>query len=175
MKKTKDYAPMEAGGFDLSDVFAYGEEVSRKVSDRSVIGVAELIERNGGKFHYIGYSQFAAHMDIFDKLIYVHAKDKFDVILPLYALGNEQCYMMAHELGHYTLHSGKWKCYAGMGGKSTIEKEANCFALGFLMPSDEFKSAYTKYKGDINRLSIHFDVPHRAVKSRVKSLSLQEK
>ncbi|GHT40836.1 hypothetical protein FACS189443_1740 [Planctomycetales bacterium] len=181
LKKAEDYKPMTAGNFNLSNVYGFGERVRESVAGRSGISptldLHALIKGNGGEIHYIDYACFKTfgERNIFEKSIYVHGEQQFDIVLPAYAALIENRYTIAHELAHYVLHSKTGECFARRNGDGAIEREADCFALGFLMPSELFKTIHRRCEGDLNELSIVFLVPTDAVNARIKSLNLCQK
>ncbi len=86
-------------------------------------------------------------------------------------------FTIAHELGHYFLHSGdpvgSKRIRAGRSGESTVvEQEANRFAAALLMPKNIFVEAFSASDGDILTLTGLFSVSRPAVAVRIKSLRL---
>lgn len=81
-------------------------------------------------------------------------------------------FTIAHELGHYILHSkiGEKPLFATRQAGSRAEWEANWFAAAFLMPADEFVVQWTESKGSIGRLINHFQVSGGAVEIRRDTL-----
>lgn len=162
---------MKEGRFDLSLVYGYGETVARNVKWSPDLDLHSLIRCIGGTIHHIDYADFRRYRDVFEDSIYVRSDKDFDLILPAYATSAENRYTIAHELGHYVLHSHEGMCYARRNGSTPIEIEADCFAMGFLMPSDYFRKAMQKFATS-QELSIFFLVPIEAVEKRKKSLGL---
>ncbi|WP_050025091.1 ImmA/IrrE family metallo-endopeptidase [Verrucomicrobium sp. BvORR034] len=81
-------------------------------------------------------------------------------------------FTMAHELGHYMLHSnlGKHPITIQRDGENNrVEWEANWFAAGFLMPEAEFKRLAARGWSDAE-IGEHFDVSEAAVEIRRKAL-----
>ncbi|EMO87426.1 ImmA/IrrE family metallo-endopeptidase [Leptospira noguchii] len=81
-------------------------------------------------------------------------------------------FTLAHELGHYILHSnfGSKDITINRSGESErIEWEANWFAAGFLMPRDKFIEEYRK-NPDTFYLSSQFKVSISAINYRIKFL-----
>ena len=172
LQQSGEYKPMSPGGYNLSLVYGYGEEIAKLVNWSPDLDINELIKRNGGTIHYIDYAVFRRYPDIFQNSIYVRSEKNFDIILPAYAGMVENRFTLAHELGHYVLHSKTSPMsYACRNGDTPVEKEADCFALGFMMPSDKFREACEKYK-TLFELSLVFRVPELAVKARALSLAI---
>jgi hypothetical protein len=82
-------------------------------------------------------------------------------------------FTVAHELGHYVLHSqlGKKRISVQRDGSGPVEWEANWFAAGFLMPEKDFRTRRKAGWGDAE-LAMHFDVSEAAVQVRRQSLGL---
>lgn len=81
-------------------------------------------------------------------------------------------FTIAHELGHYILHSkiGEKPLFATRQAGSRAEWEANWFAAAFLMSADEFVRVWTESGGSVGRLINHFQVSGGAVEIRHKTL-----
>lgn len=122
----------------------------------------------GGRLHY---------RSVFDDeatdTIYVHGQGDFDIVLPDHSTPRRDRFTIAHELGHYLLHSwiGKRPLVANRNGSDRAEWEANWFAAGFIMPEDEFKKAHAQ-KRSLSWLADHFDVSEHAAQVRCKVLGL---
>jgi Zn-dependent peptidase ImmA (M78 family) len=85
-------------------------------------------------------------------------------------------FTIAHELGHYFLHSkqGKKPIQVGRDGSNTrLEWEANWFAAAFLMPEPAFREAAKLWKNDPLGLAGKFLVSVEAVKVRMGTLGIQ--
>ena len=87
-------------------------------------------------------------------------------------------FTIAHELGHYFLHSGNPPgtdpITVGRSGEVTpIEKEANRFAAALLMPQDQFSQYFDRTNGNILSLAGIFSVSRPAVEVRIRSLGLK--
>jgi hypothetical protein len=177
-----EYTPMMAQGIESSLAFWAGDDLGKKTltETRKIppLDLSDIIRLNGGRIQYISPTDFCKLGErgrvLLTNSIYVHGEQDFDIILPTDAPLVEQRFTIAHELGHYALHSKTGKCFAKRKGNGQIEMEANCFALGFLMPSDEFKAAYEQYKGNMYRLATLFLVPLHIAESRITSLGLNQ-
>ena len=106
--------------------------------------------------------------------IYVHRKNDFDIVLPDYSTPRRDRFTIAHELGHFFLHSwmGERPLKAARNGSDRAEWEANWFAAGLLMPKAQFKSAHGE-KRSLSWLADRFDVSEHAAKIRCSVLGLQ--
>lgn len=83
-------------------------------------------------------------------------------------------FTIAHELGHYVLHSrlGQIPLSANRSGENDeAEKEANTFAACFLMPEEEVKEKFFEC-GNTEELAKEFNVSHTAMHWRCHNLKL---
>lgn len=100
--------------------------------------------------------------------IVVRGPRNFTIDLSPLASGYRRRFTIAHELGHYVLHSRLGKVAPvkiPRDGTGRLEWEANWFAAGFLMPAAEFKRL-AKLGWNDAELSRHFDVSMAAVEIR---------
>lgn len=165
------YRPMTAAEFELRHIYGYGEIIAQGIGLTSETDLHDLVKQNGGEIHYIDFAEFSRNQNIFENSIYVREAHDFDLILPLHVGRAENRYTIAHELGHYVLHAKKGMCYARRKGDTPIEHEADCFALGFLMPAAEFKRVAEQFHQN-RELSIIFQVPENIIAARKHSLGI---
>lgn len=104
----------------------------------------------------------------------VYGPNNFEIMVGPYATQERERYIIAHELGHYVLHSqyGKIPIRATREGSGRVEWEANWFAMGFLMPENEFRAVWERTEGSIILVAAHFDVAFKACEVRAKALFL---
>lgn len=145
------------------EIFLIAETLAKEsnflVGDR----IEALISRLGGTISY--------HVPESDIALSLEIKDySFNISIPYY-LGLERSrFSLAHELGHYVLHSNdtnKFKPYC----EEPIIWEANWFASAFLMPKEDFSLYCKEYNGDVNRLAIRYLVRPQQVEIRKKQLN----
>lgn len=81
-------------------------------------------------------------------------------------------FTIAHELGHYFLHSriGEKPLFATRQAGDRAEWEANWFAAGFLMPAEEFVEEWKKAEGSIGGLINRYQLSGGAIEIRRKTL-----
>lgn len=106
--------------------------------------------------------------------IHVHKEGKFTINLSPFTGHFRDRFTIAHELGHYFLHSraGKHEIRIAREGSNLVEWEANWFAAGFLMPEEAFRAQWKKVQGDHAALAAFFDVSPQTVRVRAKGLGL---
>lgn len=132
--------------------------------------IISLVQQLGGRIHYIDLLDAAADEDT----IFVHGHSDFDIILSSISSPNRDRFTIAHELGHYLLHSrqGAIPLVAARSGSNRAEWEANWFAAGFLMPAREFAAAFRSGKR-VFELASAFAVSEAAAAVRIKALGLK--
>lgn len=142
--------------------------VAKAVSFRPGGSVDAVIAVLGGRLHY------GEPVDSPEGgTIFVHGKDDFDIILPRWTSPRRDRFTIAHELGHYCLHSkfGEVPLVATRAGSGRSEWEANWFAAGFLLPEKVFREKVGQHLSDA-ALSSFFDVSTAAVEIRKKALGI---
>ncbi|MGZ0175141.1 MAG: ImmA/IrrE family metallo-endopeptidase, partial [Planctomycetales bacterium] len=103
--------------------------------------------------------------------IFVHGTEDFDICLPTYTSPLRDRFTIAHELGHYFLHSdqGEIPIVAFRNGSTRIEWEANWFAASLLMPKAEFRQAASRDLS-VAALAARFGVSQEAARVRKEAL-----
>ncbi|MDB6154018.1 MAG: hypothetical protein JWL90_2471 [Chthoniobacteraceae bacterium] len=103
--------------------------------------------------------------------ITVDGPKQFTISLSPYSGDRRSRFTIAHELGHYILHSkaGAIPLSVARDGSGPVEWEANWFAAGFLMPEQELQDKMAAGWGDAE-LAQHFHVSQAAVQIRKQSL-----
>jgi len=83
---------------------------------------------------------------------------------------------IAHELGHWFLHSNLGKeaieaCHSMEAENRVAENEAHLFAYGLLIPTKKLKEFVAKFGDDSTRVAAHFLVPEPIARQRILSLT----
>ena len=83
-------------------------------------------------------------------------------------------FTLAHELGHYIIHSelGKKSAKFTRYGSHQMEWEANWFAAALLMPKKKFQDMAKKYEYSTIKLAAYFNVSEMAIEVRKKVLKI---
>jgi len=109
-----------------------------------------------------------------DGAIDIRKREDFTIFLSPFTGPMRDRFTIAHELGHYFIHSGlgetAMKVARSEGGRE--EWEANWFAGGFLMPQKAFKREWKKSKGHLGTMASIFAVSTFTVHRRAKELKL---
>jgi len=113
------------------------------------------------------------HHDRDEGSIKVRSASDFTIYLSPFTGPLRDRFTVAHELGHYFLHSlaGRKPIQVIRRGSSAVEWEANWFAAAFLMPAQDFKDSWDSCEGKIEALAAHFYVSTDAIESRRRYLS----
>lgn len=147
------------------------ERVSEKLGYAPETDLHEVIKDLGGKISYLDMREWYKTES---GSIEVHAPNDFEVFLSQFTSPTRDTFTLAHELGHYILHSesGKKPIRVSRHGSNRLEWEANWFAAGFLMPAKRFRAAY-KDGNDFEELAKLFQTSVDAAKVRAKTLGLE--
>ncbi len=147
----------------------YSANLAKLASFRPGDDPASLVVRLGGRIHYQSIDEWVGE----DGSIFVHCESDFDVILPHYTSPLRDRFTVAHELGHYFLHSGQGETpiIAYRKGTGRLEWEANWFAAGLLMPSAQFKERAAA-TSSLEVLAAFFGVSVDAARVRKESLGV---
>ena len=107
--------------------------------------------------------------------ITVRGKNNFTIYLSSFTSQKRDNFTIAHELGHYVLHSklGTTPINANRddSSKSLVEREANCFAAEFLMPEKDLRQSFSTNSSLIH-LAEEYNVSLSAMKWRCHNLKL---
>lgn len=107
----------------------------------------------------------------------VRAKGDFTIYLSKATSHKRDVFTIAHELGHYFLHSklGEIPISANRSGDADeAEKEANSFAAAFLMPETKVRKLFEEKDRNISALADAFNVSLSAMNWRCINLGLKK-
>jgi Zn-dependent peptidase ImmA (M78 family) len=108
--------------------------------------------------------------------ILVHHENCFQIFISNVTSYLRNRFTIAHELGHYFLHSkqGEISIEVDRFDSNQVEWEANRFAAAFLMPHEQVENEWEKADGSecekVRKLAIHFNVSLDTMRIRLKSL-----
>jgi predicted transcriptional regulator len=109
----------------------------------------------------------------------VRGPAQWTIYLPSHTGPIHDRFTLAHELGHYVLHSKfgevpltASRIFSSNTALDLAEVEADAFALAFLMPKDKLDEAIRKYGIAPEILSAEFGVDSTIAKIRLDSLGL---
>lgn len=108
-------------------------------------------------------------------------KNIFTIYLSQATSEKRDVFTIAHELGHYVLHSHmgeisitakREQTQEHSSEIDTAEREANSFAASFLMPSEAVRKKHKEFHGNIAELADFFKVSYSAMLWRCRNLGL---
>jgi hypothetical protein len=130
----KHVAP-RATGYTLEEIEQLASSIAARLGYEPGNDIAPVIKRLGGEFRYLDTEDYFFRADC-ERLV-VDGPGRFTISLhKLGGLFNNR-FAIAHELGHYFLHSemGKIAIHANNSAERSAEEwEATVFAAAFLMP-----------------------------------------
>lgn len=154
-----------------SAVHRLAEQFAEKVGFLPGDSIESLVERLGGTVHYLG-----AHDSFFenDGSLTVWGPRNFEIRISGLTGAERDRFTIAHEIGHYILHSraGKKRIRAARCGSSRVEWEANWFASALLMPEADFRNTCLMYGADTSRVAARYLVSPKAAEIRMKALGI---
>ncbi|HEX8372479.1 MAG TPA: ImmA/IrrE family metallo-endopeptidase [Chthoniobacterales bacterium] len=151
-----------------ADVQRFASKAAKELGFSPGDNIEQLIERLGGRVTKSDWKSAAETGSLT-----VRGPRDFSISLSPMSGDRRSRFTIAHELGHYILHSdaGKKPLFIRRDGSGPVEWEANWFAAGFLMPQEFFQTKVAEGFGNAE-LAEHFGVSKEAVQIRRDSLSL---
>lgn len=144
-------------------------KVAEKLNYKPGDDLIALVRKLGGRIETADWSEVGSTGSIT-----VNGPRDFTISLSPLSGNRRDRFTIAHELGHYVLHSKIGKISplsVKRDGSDRIEWEANWFAAGFLMPEAEFHRLVGEGWSDA-WMAVHFDVSEAAVGVRRAGLGL---
>lgn len=153
-----------------SQIFQIAEKKARELDYQPGMNLTPIVEKLGGRIHLVALDEWYKTQDA---SIVIQGKDNFDIYISNFSGPLRNRFSIAHELGHYYLHSneGGTPIRAARSGSNRCEWEANWFAAAFLMPEEQFKVICEKYGNDLDYVAAHFLVSRKAADVRFESIS----
>lgn len=152
-------------------IFRIAEHFATKVGFLPGDRIEPLIERLGGTIEYLGsFSSIQAT----DGSLFVNGPDNFLIKVSAFTGPERDRFTIAHELGHYVLHSrfGKERIKAQRFGSTRVEWEANWFGAAFLMPAEDFRRTCVAYRNDLDAVAARYLVSPKAAQVRMAALGI---
>jgi len=177
MSNTRDNSMLQEAkptNIRRADIEMFAEKISSKYSLTQFEGknedpLSEFVTKLGGNIYYQNPSDLAASES---GSIKVWEQNNFEIYLSTFTGPLRDRFTIAHELGHYFLHSkqGEIPIRASRKGSGRLEWEANWFAAALLMPKKEFNEVSDKFNDDIYSIAGHFQVSTQAVSVRQEQI-----
>lgn len=166
------YKPQEPNIlYSFKSVNDFAEKIHYDFNLTNVSGEDKLIqfvENLGGKIVYD--DELAWHVNV-KQALQIRGENDFTIHFSKYSGPLHDRFVIAHELGHYFIHSqqGKIKGYYPRKSDGIAEFQANWFACGLLMPTKEFLDVLDVTQDEYT-IAGRFMVPTKAVEMRKKQL-----
>jgi hypothetical protein len=166
------FAPAQATGRPRPDIFREAEEYARAVAFEPGDRIESLVAGLGGRLTYL---RALDSVEATDGSLFVSGEGDFEIKLSAFTGPERDRFTIAHELGHYVLHSqcGKQRIRAERFGRSLVEVEANWFAAAFLMPEAHFRETCALYGNSIPAVASRYMVSRKAAEVRMESLKIE--
>jgi len=158
------YKKAQPCNWSEKEIYDFAEEVAKELGYKYGEPLEPIVERLGGKIIYQDINEWYGTNS---GSIVIDGKDNFTIYVSNFTSPLRDRFTIAHELGHYILHSGigKIPMRVPRSGKNQVEFEANCFAAAFLMPANIF-SEKLKKTNDASILAAEFCVSRSAIEAR---------
>ena len=150
----------------------FAGELSEKLGYRKASDLEQIVQKLGGEIRYesLGIEDSGGSLE-------VRPGKSPAFIIRLYSFAGtlRNRFTIAHELGHYFLHSegGQKAITVNRAGSDRLEWEANWFAGAFLLPEKRFRDAWIHSGHSATRLAAAFQVSEAVVDIRLETLGLK--
>lgn len=164
---------LKSTNLSRNQIYQLAERFAKETSyTPGVTNIIDYVNSLGGVIEYTDTPKDSAGGSIS-----VVSRGEFTIYLSKATSCKRDVFTIAHELGHYFLHSklGQIAINANRSGDiDETEKEANSFAAAFLMPEDSVKKLYAEKDGNISALADAFNVSLSAMNWRCINLGLKQ-
>lgn len=169
-----EFAPAEPTNKARAVIFKQAEEYARSEGFEPGDRIESLVAGLGGRLTYL---RALDSMEAIDGSLFVRGPRDFEIKLSAFTGPERDRFTIAHELGHYVLHSecGKRRIKAERFGTSLVEVEANWFAAAFLMPEHDFKETCELYGNNASAVASRYMVSRKAAEVRMESLKIKSR
>lgn len=175
----KAYQTPSALGTSKAAIEEYAERLSIKheltaFAENDNDPLLNFVAALGGSVNYEDPDDIVRHED---GSIVVHEPCHFDIYLSRFTGLLRDRFTVAHELGHYFLHSaqGETPLKATRKGTGPHEWEANWFAASLLMPKEQVIEFCDQNGPNTSLVASRFRVSPMAAEYRLKNLGLLAK
>lgn len=169
---TDTFITPKAANVAKTAVDEFAEKVAAKLGYKPGDDLVPIVKRLRGEIRYDSWDdqEKAGSLEV-----YPNGTPAFLLRLSAFAGNLRNRFTIAHELGHYFLHSGggKLPISVARAGTGRIEWEANWFAGAFLLPAAQFKKDWAKHGHSVVRLASLYKVSEAVVEIRAGNLGLK--
>lgn len=155
-----------------SAIGGFASQLSEKLGYQTASDLERIVRDLGGEIRYenIGIEDSGGSLE-------VRPNQSPGFIIRLYSFAGtlRNRFTIAHELGHYFLHSdaGTKPIVVKREGSDRLEWEANWFASAFLLPKKRFCEDWQRYGHSATRLASVYQVSEAVVDIRLETLNLK--
>ena len=153
--------------YSKQEIAAMASQIREKYfsSEKPMDGLLNIIGKNHGKVE--------VSFEVPEETLKIKEDRSFVITIPANTSPLRDVFTVAHELGHYFLHSDQ-TTPASFNRKGTNQKEteANWFAAELLMPATLFKKASEELQHDPQKVAAKFGVSGAAARVRMTVLGL---
>lgn len=132
------------------------------------LALRNLLASLNGRLEYVNGAR--------EETLLIEEDGNFTIFLPKTSSALRDSFTIAHELGHYFLHTNREAegkvAFSRSGHQKRREWEANWFAADLLMPEKEFKKEAKECANDPVGLAKKFEVSISAADVRLKALRI---
>ncbi len=168
---TADSREPQPANLKKSVVDEIAEKVAAKLGYSPGDDLLPYVKRLGGRVEHDAWDTDAGSGSL---EVFPGETPAFVIRLPAFTGNFRNRFTIAHELGHYFLHSGGGKkpILIRREGSNRVEWEANWFAAAFLLPTKQFTEDWQKYHRSVPHMVHKYQVSDAVVEIRLKSLGL---
>ena len=157
--------------YSFKSVNEFAEKISYDFNLTDYSGedtLVQFVEKLGGTIIYDDELDWYVNVK---QALQIRDENDFTIHFSKYSGPLHDRFVMAHELGHYFIHSkqGKTKGFYPRKSNGISEFQANWFACGLLMPTKEFLDVYGVTQDEYT-IAGRFMVPTKVVEMRKKQL-----
>lgn len=164
------FEEVEPTGRSQEYIDKLASQLAAKLGYKPGADLSDVVSRLGGSIEVHSWKR--PDSSNADGSIEVRGPCDFTIFLSPFTGELRDRFTIAHELGHYFLHAhvGGRRIRIDNEGDNPAESEANWFAVGFLLPRDDFMKKAKEFKNDLYRLGFHYGVSSQMAARRLKSL-----
>ncbi|MBL9143133.1 MAG: ImmA/IrrE family metallo-endopeptidase [Verrucomicrobiaceae bacterium] len=155
-----------------SAIYKFASQLAEKLGYDSASDLEGIVGRLGGE---IRYTDWGLEDDGGSLEVCPDQTPGFIIRLHTFAGKLRNRFTIAHELGHYFLHSdgGQKRMVVNRAGSGRLEWEANWFAGAFLLPEERFRKDWERYGHCATRIASVYKVSVAVVEIRCEELGLK--
>jgi hypothetical protein len=145
-------------------------QLAEKFQYRTANDLECIVDKLGGRIEYGDWGQGDNGGSL---KVYPDGTPRFIIQLYSFAGNLRNRFTIAHELGHYFLHSnvGKKPIAVNRAGSDRLEWEANWFAGAFLLPSQRLRSDWEKHRS-VAQIAAAYQVSQPVVEIQLDTLGI---